>query len=116
MQYIQLVEFDASHSVDEVREALDAWLAVSRGKRTLQMSVVAHDHDRPNHYWQLLMFPSEQDAAASAALPETEAAFERWSELLDGEPVFHNLDVVAQLGGPSSPSVDWHSATTPGAG
>jgi quinol monooxygenase YgiN len=116
MQYIQLVEFDASHQVDEVRDSLDAWLAISRGKRTLQMSVVAADHDRPNHYWQLLMFPSERDAEASAQLPETKSAFERWSELLDGEPVFHNLDVVAQLGGPTAPSVDWQSATTPGAG
>jgi hypothetical protein len=116
MQYIQLVEFDTSHPAGAVREALDEWLAISRGKRTLQMSLVAADHDRPNHYWQLLMFPSEQEAAESARLPETEAAFEKWSELLDSEPVFHNLDVVANLGGPTAPRVDWRAATTPGAG
>jgi hypothetical protein len=116
MQYIQLVEFDASHPVDDVREAMDAWLAISRGKRTLQMAVVAADHDRADHYWQLLMFPSERDAAESARLPETQLAFEKWAKLLDGDPVFPNLDVVSQLGGPTAPSVDAGSAKTPGAG
>jgi hypothetical protein len=116
MQYIQLVEFDASSPLDEVREAMDAWLAVSRGKRPLQMAVVAADHDRPDHYWQLLMFPSERDAAESSQLPETKWAFENWSKLLDGEPVFHNLDVVNQLGGPSAAPVDPLLARTPGAG
>lgn len=116
MQYIQLVEFDASESVDEVRNAMDAWLALSRGKRPLQMALVAADHERPNHYWNLLMFPSEREAAESSQLPETKAAFERWSKLLDGEPVFHNLDVVNQLGGPSAAPVDPLLAKTPGAG
>ena len=116
MQFIQLVEFDASHAVGEVRDALDAWLAMSRGKRPLQMALVAADHDRPNHYWNLLMFPSEQEATASSQLPETRSAFERWSKLLDGEPVFHNLSVVNHLGGPSAAPVDAGSAATPGAG
>lgn len=62
------------------------------------------------------MFPSEREATESARLPDTEAAFERWSELLDGEPVFHNLDGVAHLGGPTAAQVDWRAATTPGAG
>ncbi|MGB0094799.1 MAG: hypothetical protein WBP81_19980 [Solirubrobacteraceae bacterium] len=116
MQFIQLVEFDASHSVEKVRDAMDDWLAISRGKRPLQMALVAADHDRPNHYWNLLMFPSEREAIESSQLPETHSAFQRWSELLDGEPVFHNLDVVNHLGGPSAVPVDAGSAVTPGAG
>ena len=98
MQYIQLVEFNTSHAVDEVKQALDAWLEASRGKRTLHMAVVAADHDRPNHYWELLEYASEQDAMETAELPETKAAFQRWSGLLEGEPTFHNLDVVEQVG------------------
>src|ERR1039458_8934504 len=78
MQYIQLVEFNTNYPVDEVKQALDAWLETSRGKRTLHMAVVAADHDRPNHYWELLEYISEQDAAKTAELPETKAAFERW--------------------------------------
>lgn len=116
MQFIQLVEFDASHPVDEVRDAMDTWLALSRGKRPLQMALVAADHDRPDHYWNLLMFPSEAEAMESSDLPETKSAFRRWSGLLDGEPVFHNLDVVNQLGGPSAAPVDPLLQKTPGAG
>jgi quinol monooxygenase YgiN len=100
MQYIQLVEFDTNHPVDEVKRALDTWLEASRGKRTLHLAVVAADHDRPNHYWELLEYASEQDAVGTAELPETKAAFERWSRLLEGEPTFHNLDVVEQVGAP----------------
>lgn len=99
MPYIQLVEFDTTHQTDEVRRAFDAWLDASRGQRTLRMAVVATDHDRPNHFWELLEFASEDDAAQVAELPETKAAYQRWSSLLEGEPAFHNLDVVEQVGG-----------------
>ena len=90
MPYIQLVEFNTKHQADEVRRAFDAWLDASRGQRTLRMAVVATDHERPNHFWELLEFASEDDAAQVAELPETKAAYQRWSSLLDGEPAFHN--------------------------
>src|SRR6266542_3239293 len=117
MQYIQLVEFDTSHPPDEVRRAMDAWLDASRGRRSLQMAVVATDHDRPNHFWELLEFSSEGEAAEVAGLPETKVAYDHWARLLDGEPVFHNLDVVEQVGGPEGiPSVGLASWPTPGGG
>jgi quinol monooxygenase YgiN len=99
VQYIQLVEFDTLHEMDEVKSAMDAWLAATRGKRALRMAVVAVDHDRPNHYWELLEFPSKEEAEKSVELPETKEAFERWSNLLDGEPKFHNLDVIEHVSG-----------------
>jgi len=117
MPYIQLVEFNTKHQADEVRRAFDAWLDASRGQRTLRMAVVATDHDRPNHFWELLEFASEDDAAQVAELPETKAAYQRWSSLLDGEPAFHNLDVVEQVGGAEgSPSVGLTVWRTPGGG
>ena len=85
---------------NKVKQALDAWLEASRGKRTLHMAVVAADHDHPNHYWELLEYTSEPDAVKTAELPETKAAFELFFILLDGEPTFHNLDVVEQVGAP----------------
>jgi quinol monooxygenase YgiN len=114
MQHIQLVEFETSQSVDDVRDAMDEWLTTSRGKRRLQMAVVAADRDRPNHYWELLEFASAEAAAESAELPETKAALDKWSSLLDREPVFHNLDVVQQLGGPWTAPVDVATGTAPG--
>ena len=75
------------------------------------------DHDRPNHFWELLEFASEDDAAQVAELPETKAAYQRWSSLVDGEPAFHNLDVVEQVGGAEgSPSVGVAAWRTPGGG
>ena len=99
MRYIQLVEFDSSHPAEEIRQALDDWLAAARGKRTLQMAIVAADHERPNHYWELLEFPSEEEADRSGELAETKAAYDRWASLLDGKPAFHNLDVVEHVEG-----------------
>lgn len=98
MQRVALVEFDTSQPVDELRRVIDEWLAASGGKRTVRLALVAADRDRPNHYWELIEFASAEQAAASFALPETRAAYERWVSLLDAEPVFHNLDVVHQFG------------------
>jgi hypothetical protein len=80
MRYIQLVEFDTNH-----------------------LAAVAADHDRTNHYWEHLEYTSEEEAVRTAELPETKAAYDRWSAFLDGEPTFHNLDVVEQLGAPEGP-------------
>ena len=56
-------------------------------------------------------------AVKIAELPETKEAYDRWLRLLDGEPVFHNLDVVEQVGGPEGiPSVGLTAWPTPGGG
>jgi quinol monooxygenase YgiN len=99
MRYIQLVEFHSGHPTGEVRQALDEWLAATRGKRTLETAIVAVEHEQPNHYWELLEYPSEAEAAAATDLPETKTAYERWMSLVDGEPTFHNLEVVEQVEG-----------------
>jgi hypothetical protein len=99
MRYIQLVEFHSSHPPVEVRQALDEWIAATRGKRTLESAIVAVEHDQPNHYWELLEYPSQGDAMSAIELPETRMAYERWIALVDGEPAFHNLDVVEQVEG-----------------
>lgn len=102
MGRIQLVEFDTSRPVDELRRVIDEWLDASGGKRTVEWAMIAADGDRPNHYWELLEFASEEEAAASFATPATQAAYQRWVALLDGEPVFHHLEVVHRFGGPST--------------
>lgn len=116
MPYIQLVEFDTRQPVDDVKRAMDSWLDATSGKRALRMAVVAAERERPNHYWELLEFASEADAKSTAELPETKKAFEKWAGLLDGEPTFHNLDVVEELGGPESPAPGQVPWKTPGGG
>jgi len=99
MRYIQLVEFHSSQAPGEVRKALDEWLSATRGKRTLETAIVAVDHEQPHHYWELLEYPSEAEAVAANELPETKAAYNRWMALVDGQPLYHNLDVVEQVDG-----------------
>jgi hypothetical protein len=99
VRYIQLVEFRSSHPVDEVRRALDDWLSVTTGKRRLETAILAVEHEQPNHYWELLEYPSEEAATNASELPETKAAYDRWIVLVDGDPAFHNLDVVEQVEG-----------------
>jgi hypothetical protein len=99
VRYIQLVEFDSSTPPEDIRKALDDWLAATAGKRKLQMAIVAAERGRPNHYWEMLEFPSEAEARRSTELPETKAAYDRWIRVLDGEPTFHDLDVVEHVQG-----------------
>jgi hypothetical protein len=63
----------------------------------LETAIVAVEHEQPRHYWELLEYPSEADAVTANELPETKAANDRWMALVDGEPMFHNLDVVEQV-------------------
>jgi hypothetical protein len=67
-------------------------------------------------YIHLLEYTSEEQAVKTAELPETKAAYDRWSGLLDGEPTFHNLDVVEQLGAPEGPVDGLGPCDTPGGG
>jgi quinol monooxygenase YgiN len=115
IQRIQVVEFETTHPLSEVRERLDAWVNAFR-ERVLQMFIGAADHSRPNHYWLLLEWPSREAAESALEQPETKAALEEWKKLLAGEPVFRHLDVFTQLGGPAAPPVDSPVAGTPGMG
>jgi quinol monooxygenase YgiN len=115
IQRIQVVEFNTTHPLGEVRERIDAWLN-SFTERVLQMFIAGADHSRENHYWMLLEWPSREAADQALEQPVSKAALEEWKKLLDGEPVFHHFDVFAQLGGPAAPPVDSPVASTPGMG
>lgn len=115
IQRIQVVEFETTHPLSEVRERLDAWVNSFR-ERVLQMFIGAADHSRPGHYWLLLEWPSREGAEKALDQPETKAALDEWKKLLDGEPVFRHLDVFTQLGGPAAPPVDSPVVAPPGMG
>jgi quinol monooxygenase YgiN len=102
-RFIQLVEFDSDHSPADVRQALDEWLVAIPGKRTLQTAIIATEHDHPQRFWELLEWESQEAAEATMELPETRAAYERWTSLLNGDPTFRNLDVVEHTPDPETP-------------
>jgi hypothetical protein len=66
VRYIQLVEFDSRHPAQEIRQALDDWLAPCAGSARCR--------------WR-------------SSLRITSA------RITNGEPAFHNLDVVEHVEG-----------------
>ncbi|TDD92403.1 DUF1059 domain-containing protein [Saccharopolyspora karakumensis] len=93
MQFVQLIEFKTRRR-EELSRLLDEWEVRTGGKRTATRAVLAEDHEQPDLYYELVEFPSYDEAIRNSHLPETEELSERMRNLCEGEPTFHNLDVV----------------------
>ena len=92
MTFIQTIEFTTTR-IGEIQELMDDWLAKSEGRRTPHRATLVADQDRPNTYLQIIEFPSYAEAMQNNALPETTEFAEKATELVDGGPVYRNLDV-----------------------
>lgn len=93
MTFVQLVEFTTSH-LDRVRELEEKWEKTTAGKRTARRQILTTDRDDPRHAVAVVFFDSYESAAENSQLPETQAFARDLAELADGEPVFHDLDVL----------------------
>ena len=93
MAFIQVMEFRTSR-IAEIRAAADEWEKATEGKRTVRRRVLCEDRDDPEHYFNLVFFESYEAAMKNSALPETDALSNELTGLVEGEPAFHNLDVV----------------------
>ena len=93
MQFVQLIEFK-THRREELSELMTEWEDRTGGKRTATRALLAEDHEQPDLYFELVEFPSYDEAIRNSHLPETEELSERMRSLCEGEPTFHNLDVV----------------------
>lgn len=91
--FVQLIEFRTTHR-DEINALMDEWEAKTGGKRTATKAVLTAEHGAPERYYEFVEFPTYERAMENSRLPETGAFAERMRELCDGEPTFHNLDVV----------------------
>lgn len=91
--FVQLIEFQSSRR-DEINALMDEWEDKTGGKRTATKAVLAAEHDEPERYFEFVEFPTYERAMENSRLPETGAFAQRMRELCDGEPTFHNLDVV----------------------
>ena len=96
--FVQIIEFDTSH-IDEVR-MLGEKFAEERQAEGLAMAVkatVTADRDRPNHYLNIVEFPSYEVAMQNSGRPATGEFAARLADLCDGPPTFHNLDVITTM-------------------
>jgi hypothetical protein len=95
MAFVQIIEFSTS-DIDGMRAVDQEWEQATEGKRTARRMMVAADRDHPGRYCTLVFFDSYESAMQNSGLPETKAAAERYMDLADGPPVFHNLDILEE--------------------
>ena len=93
MPFVQIIEFETA-DIDSVRKLDDEWEQATEGKRTARRVLVARDRGNPRRYFTIVTFDSYESAMENSDLPETREFAGRLSALTDGEPTFHNLDVV----------------------
>ena len=95
MKFMQVIEYRTSR-YDEVNKLVDTWLAQTEGKRTVAQALTGRDRDEPSKYFDVIVFPSYEEAMRNNDLPDTQALAEKMASLCEGEATFHNLDVVRE--------------------
>ncbi|MFA5884680.1 MAG: hypothetical protein WDA60_12570 [Acidimicrobiia bacterium] len=97
MAFIQIVEF-RTDKIDEMR-ALDAeWAARANAEgATARRGILCGDRDDPGRYFQIVFFDSHEDAETNSNLPVTQEFAQNMMALGNGQPAFHNLDVVEDI-------------------
>lgn len=93
MKFVQLIEFKTRQG-EELNRLMDEWEDRTGGKRTATRAVLTQDHEQPGTYYEFVEFPSYDEAIRNSNLPETDELSQRMRNLCEGEPTFHNLDVV----------------------
>ena len=93
MAFIQLIEYTTSRP-EEVAEVYAEWERASQGNRTARRVLLTQDRKDPSRYYEIVSFDSYESAMENSELPQTQEYAGRMRELMDGEPVFHDLDVV----------------------
>ena len=95
MPFVQVMQLRTS-KVDEIRAAADEWDTATKGKRTVERSVLCQDRDEPGRQFVIVFFDSYEDAMKNSVLPETDALAKKVAALSDSAPVFYNLDVIEE--------------------
>jgi hypothetical protein len=92
MAFVQIIQFQTDR-LEEGRQHVDAYLEATKGRRTVQRSVLCRDRDRPDHCVNIVFFESYEAAMKNSELSETAELSEKLGELSTGEQTFLNLDV-----------------------
>lgn len=93
MAFIQTIEFSTSR-IDDLNAAQADWEAQTEGRRMAGKATICADRDRPGTYVVIVEFDSYESAMANSELPETQAFAATMAGMVDGPPIFRNLDVV----------------------
>ena len=93
MAFIQIIEGRTSRA-DEIGQLAAELEERTGGRSTVRRSIRAQDRDDPSRFMVIVFFDSYEAAMENSGLPEVNEFSSRMSELLDGPPTFHNLDVT----------------------
>ena len=94
MSFVQIIEFRTG-DLDGVRKLDEEWQRATAGKRTARRQIVTRDRNQPDRCLAMVFFDSYESAMENSRLPETEAIAAQYSVFVDGQPVFHDLDIIA---------------------
>jgi steroid delta-isomerase-like uncharacterized protein len=93
MTFVQLIDCKTT-KYDDMDRLMDSWVEATKGRRTATHAVVGADRARPNHYVEIVEFPSYEEAMKNSGLPETNRIFEEMVALCEEQPTFTDLDVL----------------------
>ncbi|WP_377269177.1 hypothetical protein [Peterkaempfera sp. SMS 1(5)a] len=95
MAFVQVIEYETEQK-DKLDDVFDEWVRTTEGRRTASHELHTQDHDRPDHYVDIVEFPSYAQAMANSSLPETRRIVEQMRALCTGTPRFLNLEVLRE--------------------
>jgi len=95
--FIQVIDYHTSHE-DEMRALGDEWERASGDRQSTNRVIVVRDRDDQTHYQNIVFFDSYESAMENSNLPETTEFAKRMMELVDGQTIFLNLDVIEDRG------------------
>jgi predicted small metal-binding protein len=91
--FVQVIEFSTTR-LAEFQEIEDRWRDEIGADRTARWAITGADRNAPDRYLQVVGFPDHEAAMANSKHPVTGRFAEQLMALCDGEPVFHDLDVL----------------------
>jgi hypothetical protein len=97
VRFIQIMEYETTRG-DEIDAKLREAMASSDSRPGPSLVRLAHtrDHDKPNHYVDIVEFTSYDEAMVNSAKPETDAMAKELAALCTSGPSYANLDVVME--------------------
>jgi hypothetical protein len=93
MGFIQIIEVRTSNA-DELAALEAQWEQATEGTRTTRRRILCRDRNDPTRYFNLVFFDSYESAMHNSQLDATQEFAGRLAKVIDGEPVFYDLDIV----------------------
>ena len=94
--FVQIMEISTSR-YDEF-QAFTKKMQDERGDALLaNKATVTADRDNPGKFFIIVEFSSYEEAMKNSNDPETTRYAQQMMSLLDGPPIFHNLDVLETM-------------------